>query len=447
MMMKCVRGAAGAVAAAVLLVGMATDARASGTEINGVIAAQPVAVGDSMNPAFVGTVDINVHAPSTLTASTGLMVVVHGLGGNYHQYDTECAFWVNDLDVYTVQINFRNTGAPNNSLVDFGKYQAVDVLRAVQYMLANYAIDKTRVILWGVSGGGLVALNAARMAPDVFSMLAVLAPVTRPTNELDRTGNNYEADPPGGWERYALGNTTNTYTVEEWDIRDAQYGAAFLTLPVYILHGSLDPVVDIQHSLDLQLAILAAGGSVTMTTITGGDHAFGGADTTEDTRFKATQKYLRSTMLSAAGVTTSVMDVQGKRVFPTRGTKAWPVKFDEVGVPTLDQIESPGVVANLWLTQKTVQQGNNLNFDFAFTNWTTSAAVTTLLVAFVDLSNGAVIPIVGPAPLAVPVNGIQGAIGLPVAFAPGNYLLAVAVLGNTPSPYIDLDFVKFTVTL
>ncbi|MBN2490188.1 MAG: prolyl oligopeptidase family serine peptidase [Planctomycetes bacterium] len=433
-------------ACAALLAGAAA-ARASGTEVKGVIETQPVSPGDFMNPAFTGKIDINLHFPATRDADTGLLVVLHGIGTNFHRYDTECETWVNEYNVITVQVNYRGTGVPPPGY-DFGKYQAIDTLRVVKHVVDTYAVNKQRIFLWGASGGGNVALHAAKMAPGTFALVAALAPITRPTTEEDRMLRGYGTDPAGGWETAMLG-AGGRYTEEEWDIRDAQRLAPYLKrVPVYLLHGDADPVVDWQHSCDLHFALLAAGAAVAFITIQGGDHDFKGAlDPTEDSRFKATEKYLRIPLLTQRGTGSLEQDLQRKITFPTRGAMAWPVKFDALGQASLDGIAKPGAVINVPMTQRIVKRGENLRFGLKIENWVQAPQHTVLLAGFVEMASAAVLPLLGPLPFLLPAAGVEGPVALPIpsAFPAGEYLFVAVVVGSAPAGYLDLDFFQFAV--
>jgi len=426
---------------------LAGAASASGLEVKGVIDSQSIQPGDYMNPLFTGKIDINIHFPTSQNATTGLMVVLHGLGGNYHQYDAQCESWVNDHNVVTVQLNYRGTASPPPGY-DLGKYQAIDTLRVVKYMLDKYALNKKRVFLWGASAGGNVALHTAKMAPNTFALVAALSAITRPSNESDRLTRGYEADPTGGWESFMLGGTLK-YTTEEWDIRDAQYLAAYLRgVPVFLIHGDQDAIVDLQHSADMYSKLIAAGGQVTFVVVKGGDHDFNGAlDPTENSRFKVTQKYLKTALNTYTTSGALDLDLQTKVAFPTRGATAFPVKFDVNGLSTLDTIAKPGAVAYLAMTRRTIKHGENLAFGIMIDNWLGAAQSTVILAGFFRLSNGTVFPLVGPTPFLLPANGVKGPVSIPIttAFPTGEYLFVAIVVGSAPSAYLDLDYFQFTV--
>lgn len=431
-----------------LWVGLAVAAAPSAQQkIDNVIATQAITPGDYMNPAFTGTVDIHVHTPTTVNASTGLLVVCHGLGGNYNDYNTECATWTDAYNVYTVQVNFRHSGLPSNA--DFGKYQAIDVLRATQYMFDNYPINQQRVFLWGASAGGLVALNAAKMAPRAFAFVAALSPITRPTNQLDRTTNGYSADPPNGWEGQIL-VAPNTYTTDEFDIRDAQWSAAHLKpTTVFLFHGSNDPTVDIQHSIDMHAALLQASVPVTFTTIVGGDHNFNGVTVLpdENTRFLVTQKYLTTAFNTMTRSGPTNLTEQAKVTFATRGSLAWPVKFDHQGLGTMGSIAKPGSVVTLNLGQTAVQVGNSLPLSFKIANWSGGLLTDSyLMAALVHLQTGTVYTLLPPTLFNLPSTGLGGGVSIPMlpGLPTGDFLFVAVTFGPSPSPYVDLDYAQFT---
>ena len=244
---------------------------------------------DYMNELFDGYVGLRIHPPASQDENTGLMVVLHGWGGDYTQYDTSCGPWADMYNVITLQVNYRDSGDAS-PIYDFGKYQAVDVLRAMDYVLSTYPVNTRRIIGWGASGGGDVILQVAKMAPRTFACIVELAGITRPTDSTD-TDQGYTTDPDGGWETVALG-AGKSYTVPEYQLRNPQHDPELFNAPITILHGDADDVVSVQHAHDLTSALLQAGKDVSLHIVAGGSHGFGGAtDPTENNRYKATNKY------------------------------------------------------------------------------------------------------------------------------------------------------------
>ncbi len=303
-------------------------------EINAKIVGQPVEPGDYMNCVFDGFIDINLHFPDEINNGTGLMVLLHGWGGTYHQYDAYCEDWRNRYNVVTLQVNYRNScdGSP---IYDFGKYQAIDVLRTMQYVRENYRINDERIIGWGGSGGGQVILQAAKMAPNTFSVVIECAGITKPSDAQDVV-QKYKNDSPGGWQANALGKE-NAYTPDERQIRSPQYHAAFYKAKTYILHGDADEVVDVQHAIDMHQALLDAGKPAVLKIIENGNHAFGNAlDETENTRQKATDKCVSEDILNLR--TDGVTDFERRSVIdlPVDSGAVYRVSYD--GLTTLTKV-------------------------------------------------------------------------------------------------------------
>ena len=252
---------------------------------------------DYMNEEFDGYVGLRIHLPASQDENTGLMVVLHGWGGDYTQYDASCRSWVEMYNVITLQVNYRDSG-DGSAIYDFGKYQAIDVLRAMDYVLSAYPINTRRIIGWGGSGGGDVILQVAKMAPHTFACIMEVAGITKPTDAAD-TDAGYTTDPAGGWQAMALG-PGKSYTVPEYQLRSPQHYADLFNAPIIILHGDDDDVVSVQHAHDMAAALTDAGKQVSLHLIAGGNHGFGSAtDHTEDSRYKATNKYAAETILSA----------------------------------------------------------------------------------------------------------------------------------------------------
>ena len=211
---------------------------------------------DHMNEAFDGPVGLRLHLPASRDGRTGLMVVLHGWGGDYTQYDEACRSWAELFNVITLQVNYRDSGR-GGPIYDFGKYQAVDVLRAMEYVLSTYPVDTRRIIGWGGSGGGNAILQAAKMAPHTFACIVDVAGITKPTDATD-TSQGYTTDPVGGWQAKALG-AGKSYTVPEYQLRNPQHDAELFHAPIIILHGDSDSVVSVQHAHDMARVLMEPG--------------------------------------------------------------------------------------------------------------------------------------------------------------------------------------------
>ena len=271
---------------------------------------------DHMNAEFDGHVGIRLHFPIRPDGRTGLMVVLHGWGGHYHQYDECCPDWADRFNLVTLQVNYRKSG-DGSPVYDFGKYQAIDVLRAMDYVLSTYRLNPGRIIGWGGSGGGDVILQAGKMAPNTFACIVECAGITKPTNASDLVAG-YTTDPAGGWQAVALG-AGRSYTVAEYQVRNPQYHTRLLDTRIAVLHGDSDEVVSVRHACDMVEALRRSGKDVSLDIIEGGSHTFqGAADASEDSRFKATNKYASDLIGS--------LETDGHTDFERRSTVALPTE-------------------------------------------------------------------------------------------------------------------------
>ncbi len=307
---------------------------ASGTEVNDAVVTQNETENDYMNKPYQGFIGVNLHFPDKMDAQTGLMTLIHGWGGNYHQYDSYADDWRNRYNVICLQVQYRDSGKRGvawQEPYDFGKYQAIDVLCCIQYVRENYTINDERIVGWGGSGGGNISLQAAKMAPNTFALVIDCAGITRPTNRDDVLAN-YEND-NDGWEAAAL-NSGDHYTLSEWQIRSSQYHAAYYNAPIHILHGDKDTLVDYQHAVDMYDALIAAGKEAYLHPIANGQHSFDGAAPSENTRKEATEKYVSDDILNRRSDGVTDFEMNSSIQLPTDEGCVYVIDY-KGGIPTL----------------------------------------------------------------------------------------------------------------
>jgi uncharacterized protein len=95
------------------------------------------------------------------------------------------AMW--QLNFATLRFNFRGVGASDGAY-DEGKGEANDAAAAVRHMTGLQGIERDRAILAGYSFGASVAVKAAEMLPQVFTIVAVAPPLlVTGTAQFERT--------------------------------------------------------------------------------------------------------------------------------------------------------------------------------------------------------------------------------------------------------------------
>lgn len=112
------------------------------------------------------------------TPETGLMLLVHYWEGTYDQLFDACDDLANRYNVVAITVNYLQSGKDDQEAIpyDLGLYQTVDCLRAlyhVQHTLReeHKPFNPRRLYCAGQSGGGIIALMCAKLAPNSFACI------------------------------------------------------------------------------------------------------------------------------------------------------------------------------------------------------------------------------------------------------------------------------------
>jgi predicted esterase len=129
------------------------------------------------------TVPIYVREPEAgVRASTGIMIVLHGWGGDYRSESMMAwiDFFPDAYDVIVVSVQYLQSTKkwwPGERKVpyDHGYLQAIDAIRALGFVRerlreAGAEYDDTRLLIMGASGGGNITQMAAKFAPRTFAV-------------------------------------------------------------------------------------------------------------------------------------------------------------------------------------------------------------------------------------------------------------------------------------
>ncbi len=114
-------------------------------------------------------------APQTDKA-VPLLVALHTWSGDYMQIESlPYAEWCIDNQWAFIHPDFR--GPSNHSLATGSDYAIRDIIDAVDYASAVCEIDKRRIYLIGVSGGGYMALLMAANVPELWAGVSAWVPI------------------------------------------------------------------------------------------------------------------------------------------------------------------------------------------------------------------------------------------------------------------------------
>lgn len=197
--------------------------------------------------------------PRRVRGTTGLMLVVHGYGGNRFQY----AEMMDDLSerfgVVCVSPEYRDSGRDSGQgergvrkPYDSSHKQVVDSLNSFRRAAVEFPhIDVSRRFVWGGSQGGHIALLATAFAPGTFALTMDLCGKVHPFAR-DMTGDE-------------LGEPEKL-------IRSAHLLAPRIRNKVFICHGTADEVVPVEESRLMEKALGEAGVEHEAVYVEGGDH-------------------------------------------------------------------------------------------------------------------------------------------------------------------------------
>ncbi|HUC32680.1 MAG TPA: prolyl oligopeptidase family serine peptidase [Ilumatobacteraceae bacterium] len=130
------------------------------------------------------------------------------------------------------------------------------------------APDKT--LLMGSSAGGFTALGAIGAAPERFAAAVLLYPVT---DLLDLAERSHR------FERHYTDSLIGPLPDASDRYRERSpvwHASRFTKRPLLVLHGDVDPVVPVEHSLVFAERVRAAGGTVQVHVYRGEGHGFRG---------------------------------------------------------------------------------------------------------------------------------------------------------------------------
>lgn len=228
-----------------------------GLEIHGYLTLPP-------NPALAG------REPKNLP----LIVLPHG-GPNAR--DTLSFDWQVQLYAsrgYAVlQPNFRGSTGYGEAFVSagyaqWGRKMQSDLSDGVRYLTQDGTIDPQRVCIVGASYGGYAALAGVTLDPGVYNCAVSIAGISDLKAMLDYDASQSGA-PDSPLVLYMKRSVGNRKTLDEVSpIRHV----AKVTVPVLLIHGRDDIVVDIGQSRRMEKALKAAGKDVTFIELQGEDH-------------------------------------------------------------------------------------------------------------------------------------------------------------------------------
>lgn len=175
---------------------------------------------------------------------------------------------------------------------EWGRKMQSDLSDGVRDLAKTGAIDPQRVAILGASYGGYAALAGAAFEDRTYRCAVSIAGLSDLKRmlvwEAEQTGSRRDST-QRYWSRFMGAKDRNDPILDQ--ISPAKH-AADVTIPVMLIHGKDDTVVDIEQSRVMAAALTAAGKPVELVTLAGEDHWLSRPDTRVKTMVEAV-KFLK----------------------------------------------------------------------------------------------------------------------------------------------------------
>ena len=226
-----------------------------------------------------------LEIPAYLTLPLGkpakglpLIVMPHGgpAARDYPDFD-----WLREAIVsrgYAVlQPNFRGSSGYASGFMEagygqWGRKMQTDLSDGVRYLVAQGVVDPKRVCIFGWSYGGYAALAGATLDHGVYRCAADMAgpsDLRRMLNRVQDLANTSKNSTQRFWDRFMGASGPNDHAL---DLISPADQAAKADIPILIVHGKDDTVVDYNQSEVMANALSRAGKPYTLVTLKGEDH-------------------------------------------------------------------------------------------------------------------------------------------------------------------------------
>lgn len=243
---------------------------------------------------------LDLYAPAHGSASGAAIVYLHGGGwavGSRRRFGRAFTDWVpTPLERlaragFTVAtVDYRLSGEACFPA------QLHDVTAAIRWLRGNaaaFGVESSKVVAWGESAGGhlavLAGLTAGRAdlegsvgahlheSSDVCGVVDWYGPMNLLSlGAQHQPGSDKRPDDPGSWESSLVGAALQTDPERTRAASPITYIHAGAP-PIQIHHGTADTMVPFAQSVEFTDALGTAGGSVELVVVEGSDHFWTGA--------------------------------------------------------------------------------------------------------------------------------------------------------------------------
>ena len=202
-----------------------------------------------------------------------LALVIHGLTGHMEEDHIKAAAKTfNDLGIATLRTEMYGHGISEGKFIDHNLFKWLNNVMAI--MRYARSLDfVTDMYVCGHSQGGLTALLAAGMYPDVFKAAVLLSPASMVPG-LAREGKLFKVsfDPCSIPDELFVNDTDKVKGdyVRAAQMIDLDDAVKRFTKPVLIVHGDEDEAIPYEYSVELAKEYVYAK----LVIIPGDDHCY-----------------------------------------------------------------------------------------------------------------------------------------------------------------------------
>lgn len=206
---------------------------------------------------------LTIHGYLTIPGAgdrKNLPMIVYPHGGpigvrDVWEYQPDVQFFAN-RGYSVLQINFRGSGGYGLNFLmsgarEWGGKMQDDITDGVHWSINEGIADPERICIYGASYGGYAALMGLIRTPELYKCAVCYAGVTN----LELLYEDLENEPDSYMKLFLnafIGEEDDTNFLRE---RSPVYQADKITTPVFIAHGKLDSIADIEHAYQLRKAL------------------------------------------------------------------------------------------------------------------------------------------------------------------------------------------------
>ncbi|ESQ80565.1 hypothetical protein AEYBE204_04665 [Asticcacaulis sp. YBE204] len=229
--------------------------------------------------SYKATDGLTIHGYLTLpphrdAKNLPLIVLPHG---GPHARDTSSFDW--EVQLYAsrgyavLQPNFRGSTGYGDDFVEagygqWGRKMQTDLSDGVRHLVAQGLVDPKRVAIVGASYGGYAALAGVTLDPGVYNCAVSVAGISdiKSMLDFDTSQSGSSTSPMMLSLKRSVGDRKTLDQISPIKFVDK------VTVPVLLIHGKDDIVVDIGQSRKMERALKSAGKDMTFIELKGEDH-------------------------------------------------------------------------------------------------------------------------------------------------------------------------------